>query len=1378
MAIKLIKACKELNIGMTVAAEFCRIQGVEIPTDPNARLTDEMFLALAREFNKDMALKLEAERQSHERFERVMHVAENILPTTTEETHDDGVFRLGKPTLNSKPRVVGSISLDDKVSSGTPKVGDIIEGVVKSIKDFGVFVDCGFMDGLVHISELAENPNVKPQQVVKIRQKVRVKVLKIDIGNKKLNLSLKKANDSTSSNIKKKNNITDERIISDISQDIKNLWDYYINIQEYLLQEKSRPIAIKSDTIDFRKTDGKFYVEIDDENKNQIQQVMAKDLHLEEFDLNDKFVYVDSLLWNTMSPTEKERIKTKLSLLNADLNIIPTVDVDIKYGQDIERSDLLTYDELHEMDKAMQEGTTIHGEIDDIAAFICKVKFDQEFHIYNLFGEHAIRQHSNQRLTYNLRYANSYIPEETYTDLSKNIGLTLKNYCLYFKVNDDDAIEYLTENYEVTKKVSDSSVQYSKAKNAFVFVRKITAKCRYKTILEKEIPNNIATFINGMKSYYTGDNVEIACDFNYSFERDKFNEHLARELYQHLMSSGIEGVSLSSRTQTIGIDFKWRYEKLQDKINAITSLMPGVIIELSEAHKFKCKVQNSFVGYDKLKEVLEDTFENIRIIHDDIKQSIYIRLDCPDYEFYGDLKALLLKKLDILGYSESMIKTYDSNPEKVRLSFSFDAEGCEKDKVETLSELRLSDFAFEIDGKTIPFGRLLKIEYPKLYFDVSDQDDRKNELIIEVLQNKSVDYFVPVLTGDREKLSRLKTTYGKATSGSGLLNGNMSQFMFDSSLATETEDIHDIIKPDGVAYSEIEKNLLNKHINKSQKKAILKAMYAEDLAVIQGPPGTGKSTAISELMWQLIRRGFSHGESPETILLTSETNLAVDNAIARTINNKTNLVKPIRFGDDEKLAPEGLQFSLKLMSEWVEHGDVALEDEYVDSEGKVNLVLKNWLDNISRRSFMGYQDGDIDVINRWRKILAEPSREIRELVLHHYQRNCNVIGATCSSIGVERADRIGNTSFYRNYQRIFPHQNDPDQPVSFTTVIQDESSKATPAELIQPFIYGKRAIVIGDHRQLPPMLDQEEIENVLKVALDKSQSTEESETIKRLQTLVKSNFKELEISHFQRLYEKVDSSLKATFNMQYRMHPDINEVIEQFYKEDGGLKCGWVIPEDAGVNDPDMTNPASRYHGINIDGILDENTHVLFINSDSPEMMDGTSRVNIGEIEVVDKLLSYFENSESYQNFINHYTAEEDKQIGIISFYGKQVRLLSNIAAKHTKLPLSRVSTVDRFQGMERNVVIVSMVRSNRIQASRNQMPNLKKYPYTGGYPEQKSLGFAQSPNRLNVALSRARRLLIIIGNEELFTQKEIYRNLFDTIRNNPNNRILNSSQL
>ncbi len=64
------------------------------------------------------------------------------------------------------------------------------------------------------------------------------------------------------------------------------------------------------------------------------------------------------------------------------------------------------------------------------------------------------------------------------------------------------------------------------------------------------------------------------------------------------------------------------------------------------------------------------------------------------------------------------------------------------------------------------------------------------------------------------------------------------------------------------------------------------------------------------------------------------------------------------------------------------------------------------------------------------------------------------------------------------------------------------------------------------------------------------------------------------------MYENADSSIKETFNLQYRMHPDINDVIKQFYLKDGGLDCGLIKPKDLGVNFPDFTNPASRYHGI------------------------------------------------------------------------------------------------------------------------------------------------------------------------------------------------------
>ena len=103
MPIKLIKACKELNIGMSTAVEFCKKQGKEIATDPNTRIDDDLYLLLAKEFNKDMALKLEAERQAQERQER-----EIPKSVAVEEPKKPEHI----PTEVPKPKVVGSIDLD------------------------------------------------------------------------------------------------------------------------------------------------------------------------------------------------------------------------------------------------------------------------------------------------------------------------------------------------------------------------------------------------------------------------------------------------------------------------------------------------------------------------------------------------------------------------------------------------------------------------------------------------------------------------------------------------------------------------------------------------------------------------------------------------------------------------------------------------------------------------------------------------------------------------------------------------------------------------------------------------------------------------------------------------------------------------------------------------------------------------------------------------------------------------------------------------------------------------------------------------------------------------------------------------------------------
>ena len=103
MAIKLIKACKELNIGMSTAVEFCKKQGKEIATDPNTRIDDDLYLLLAKEFNKDKALKIEAEMQAQERQER--EVPKSVAIDEPKEPEHI-------PTEVAKPKVLGKIDLD------------------------------------------------------------------------------------------------------------------------------------------------------------------------------------------------------------------------------------------------------------------------------------------------------------------------------------------------------------------------------------------------------------------------------------------------------------------------------------------------------------------------------------------------------------------------------------------------------------------------------------------------------------------------------------------------------------------------------------------------------------------------------------------------------------------------------------------------------------------------------------------------------------------------------------------------------------------------------------------------------------------------------------------------------------------------------------------------------------------------------------------------------------------------------------------------------------------------------------------------------------------------------------------------------------------
>ncbi|MBD2388533.1 translation initiation factor IF-2 N-terminal domain-containing protein [Cylindrospermum sp. FACHB-282] len=319
-------------------------------------------------------------------------------------------------------------------------------------------------------------------------------------------------------------------------------------------------------------------------------------------------------------------------------------------------------------------------------------------------------------------------------------------------------------------------------------------------------------------------------------------------------------------------------------------------------------------------------------------------------------------------------------------------------------------------------------------------------------------------------------------------------------------------------------------------------------------------------------------------------------------------------------------------------------------------------------------------VQDWIAKLRNPSERDQQDLRRIYLDNANVVGITC----VQAANY--------NFSEEFKY---------FDVVIIDEVSKCTPPELLIPALKGKKLVMVGDHRQLPPMVDTRTLEEL---AQEIGSGREE--------------LKFLEESLFKIQFETADESIKQMLTTQYRMHPFIMGAINQFYN--GKLKCGILEPD------------SKRAHHL-AGKIIQEHHHINWVKmpggKEFQEQREGTSFFNIQEIDVIERLCQQFENTWSSRVA----NGESLKEIAVITFYGSQLRKIDERLQSEMFPSLQiRTGTVDQFQGMERPVVIVSMVRNN----------------------SQGDVGFAKKPERVNVAFSRAQELLIIVGCHDLFTCK------------------------
>ncbi|AET38877.1 ATP-dependent 5'-3' DNA helicase HCS1 Ecym_3390 [Eremothecium cymbalariae DBVPG len=317
-------------------------------------------------------------------------------------------------------------------------------------------------------------------------------------------------------------------------------------------------------------------------------------------------------------------------------------------------------------------------------------------------------------------------------------------------------------------------------------------------------------------------------------------------------------------------------------------------------------------------------------------------------------------------------------------------------------------------------------------------------------------------------------------------------------------------------------------------------------------------------------------------------------------------------------------------------------------------------------------------------------QEIKDLRKELKQRERRVISELILAAKVVVCTLHGSSS--GNLCRVYDFE-----PKLFNTLIIDEVSQSLEPQCWIPLISHYKSnisklVIAGDNKQLPPTI-----------------KTEDDEKVKKI----------LGTTIFDKLENHYGNDFKKLLNVQYRMNEQIMEFpSHQLYKDE-------LIAAEA----------VAKITLADLPGVeVDDNTSVplLWFDTQGDDFLEKSEEVN----GVLDIASSKYNENEAY--LLIHYVSQllnsnvSQESIGIISPYNAQVSLLRKLV--HEKYSLIEISSVDGFQGREKDCIILSLVRSNDLF----------------------EVGFLRDERRLNVAMTRAKRQLCVIGNMETLERSQV----------------------
>ncbi|HAS6459670.1 TPA: AAA domain-containing protein [Vibrio parahaemolyticus] len=288
---------------------------------------------------------------------------------------------------------------------------------------------------------------------------------------------------------------------------------------------------------------------------------------------------------------------------------------------------------------------------------------------------------------------------------------------------------------------------------------------------------------------------------------------------------------------------------------------------------------------------------------------------------------------------------------------------------------------------------------------------------------------------------------------------------------------------------------------------------------------------------------------------------------------------------------------------------------------------------------------------------------------------------------------------------------------AFDLVVIDEAARATFSELAIAMQSAKRVLLVGDYKQLAPSYD---VSHVRQVARD-----------------LELNEVEVKRTDFERAYYLNDGHM---LSKQYRMAPAIGEIISHcFY--DGTLSTGRPVAPDWMSSLP-----------------IPWNRTVSWIDTSGSKTFETSLDKGVANKFEVDLLCSLLRQLVDDKQAMAQLHLWNDKDttpaIGVITGYRKQVELLQNrLESEPWAIPIRsmiKVDTIDSYQGSENRIILLSLVRHNT---------------------EQKC-GFLTDDARVNVALSRAKERLLIVGAGSMWRQADASNPLarvFNYIHEQPN---------